>query len=112
MLFRSVVGQTRCVLEAMACERNAVICSGWDPDLGYGLDGFLTPETYDTFQRTNCTGNVRRRRPTVAGLMDEIRRYDPGLGPSLRETVQARHAPLVAIAPLLDWTRRVTGRVL
>jgi hypothetical protein len=102
----------RWVLEAMACERNAVICSGWDPDLGYGLDGFVTPETYDTFQRTNCTGNVRRRRPTVAGLMDEIRRYDPGLGPSLRETVQARHAPLVAIAPLLDWTRRVTGRVL
>lgn len=107
-----VIGQTRCVLEAMACERNAVICSGWDPDLGYGLDGFVTPEAYRTFQRTNCTGNVRRLRPTVEGLMDEIRRYAPGLGPSLRVVVETHHTPLTAIAPLLAWTRRVTGRPL
>jgi len=105
-----VLGQTRCVLEAMACERNAIVCSGWDPDLGYGLDGFVTPETYAEFRTTNLTGNVRRRLPTVTGLMEEIRKYDPSLGPALRAQVVAHHQPRTAIRPLLAWTRSVTGR--
>jgi len=46
-------------------------------DLGYGLDGFVTPETYAEFRTTNLTGNVRQRLPTVTGLMEEIRKYDP-----------------------------------
>jgi hypothetical protein len=105
-----VIGQTRCVLEAMACERNAIVCSGWDPDLGYGLDGFVTPETYREFRSTNLTGNVRRRRPAVGRLMREIRRYDERLGPALRGEVLAAHQPLEAVRPLIDWTRAAVGR--
>jgi hypothetical protein len=104
-----VLGQTRCVLEAMACERNAIVCSGWDPDLGYGLDGMVTPATYASLRTTNLTGNVRRRIPTVASLIDEIRKYDPGLGPSLRALVVAHHEPQTAIRPLLEWSRAVAG---
>lgn len=104
-----VLGQTRCVLEAMACERNAIVCSGWDPGLGYGLDGFVTPDAYSEFRTTNLTGNLRRRVPTVDGLIQEIRKYDPGLGPALRAQVVAHHQPQTAIGPLLEWTRSVTG---
>jgi hypothetical protein len=105
-----VLGQTRCVLEAMACERNAVVCSGWDPRLGYGLDGFVTPETYVEFCTTNLTGNVRGRTPTVDALVDEIRKYAPDVGPALRAQVVAHHQPLTAIRPLVEWTRSTTGR--
>jgi hypothetical protein len=105
-----VIGQTRCVLEAMACGRNAIVCSGWDPDLGYGLDGFVTPDTYREFRTTNLTGNVKRRRPTVDGLVEEIRCYDPALGPALRAEVLAAHQPLEAVAPLIAWTRAAAGR--
>ncbi len=107
-----VLGQTRCVLEAMSCERNAIVCSGWDPALGYGLDGFLTPDTYLRFRATNLTGNVTGNVPTVEGLMGEIRRYDPELGPSLRECVVQHHDPAVAIRPLIEWTATHTGRSL
>lgn len=106
-----VLGQTRCVLEAMACERNAIVCSGWDPALGYGLDGFVTPETYLQFRATNLTGNVRRRVPTVEALMEEICRYDPALGAPLRAAVVEGHRPEVAIRPLLDWTAAALGRL-
>jgi hypothetical protein len=105
-----VLGQTRCVLEAMACERNAIVCSGWDSELGYGLDGFVTPDTYAAFRTTNLTGNLHGRRPTVEALIEEIRKYDPALGPALRAEVVAHHEPLRAIQPLLAWTRSVTGR--
>jgi hypothetical protein len=106
-----VIGQTRCVLEAMACERNAIVCSGWDPRLGYGLDGFVTPETYHHFKVTNFTGNTRRRRPTVAALIEEIRRYEPTLGTALRQEVLDAHRPVAAIAPLMSWTRACIGTV-
>lgn len=105
-----VIGQSRCVLEAMACERNAIVCSGWDPDLGYGLDGFVTPQSYAQFRTTNLTGNVRACRPTVDAIVGEIRKYDPALGPALRACVLADHQPLTAIQPLVDWTRAVVGR--
>jgi hypothetical protein len=105
-----VIGQTRCVLEAMACGRNAIVCSGWDPDLGYGLDGFVTPDTYRVFRTTNLTGNVTRRRPTIEGLVEEIRRYDPALGPALRDEVLAAHQPLDAVSPLITWSRTALGR--
>ena len=105
-----VLGQTRCVLEAMACERNAIVCSGWDPDFDYGLDGFVTPATYAEFRTTNLTGNVRRQLPTVDGLIAEIRKYDPSLGPALRALVVAHHAPLTAIQPLIQWTVATTGQ--
>lgn len=107
-----VLGQTRCVLEAMACERNAIVCSGWDPALGYGLDGLVTPSRYRSLVATNLTGNVRRIVPTVDGLAEEIRRYDPSLGPALRTLVVDHHAPANAIEPLVGWTRTVTGRNL
>jgi hypothetical protein len=102
-----VLGQTRCVLEAMSCARNAIVCSGWDPELGYGLDGLVTPGTYRALCATNLTGNVRRIRPTVEGLVREIRRYDPDLGPALRAEVVAHHSPMTALEPLLAWTRSV-----
>jgi hypothetical protein len=104
-----VLGQTRCVLEAMACERNAIVCSGWNPDLGYGLDGVVTPETYLELRTTNLTGNVCGRVPTVDALVDEIRKYDPGAGPALRAQVVAHHRPLRAIEPLVAWTRAALG---
>lgn len=104
-----VVGQSRCIVEAMACGRNAVLCSGWDPSLGYGLDGFVTPATYLTFRTTNLTGNVRRERPTVERLISELRRYDPTLGPALRRSAVDAHAPLTAIQPLLEWSQRAVA---
>lgn len=107
-----VIGQTRCVLEAMACERNAIVCSGWAPDLGYGLDGFVTPSNYPEFRSANLTGNVRGATPTVEALTEEIRRYDPSLGRVLRTLVVQHHEPLAAIRPLLEWTRQVTGLAL
>lgn len=102
-----VLGQTRCVLEAMACERNAILCSGWPPEAGYGLDGFVTPENYFEFRTTNLTGNVRGEAPTPEALVREIRKYDPTLGPALRREVVAHHESSVAIAPLLEWSERV-----
>jgi hypothetical protein len=105
-----VIGQSRCVLEAMACARNAIVCSGWDPASGYGLDGLVTPDTYAEFRATNLTGNLRGRTPTVEALAGEIRRYDPSLGPALRELVVAGHEPMTAIRPLVEWTRSVVGR--
>ncbi len=106
-----VVGQSRCVLEAMACGRNAVVCSGWDPDEGYGLDGFVTPATYRMFRAANLTGNIHRRVPTADAIAEEIARYDPALGPELRRVVVEAHAPLTALQPLIDWTRQAVGPV-
>jgi len=105
-----VIGQTRCIIEAMACGRNAVLCSGWDPSLGYGLDGFVTPERYLEFRTTNLTGNVRRQVPTVALLVEELRRYDQALAPALRRTAVESHAPMTAIQPLLEWSRSAIER--
>lgn len=107
-----VIGQTRCVLEAMACERNAIVCSGWDPAHGYGLDGLVTPESYLRMRTTNLTGNLRGAAPTVDGLVAELRRYDPALGPDLRAQVVRHHEPMVAIRPLIAWTEQATGKQL
>lgn len=101
-----VVGQTRCVLEAMACERNAVVCSGWSPEQGYGLDGFVTPERYLEMRRNNLTGNDPGAVPTVDTVAAELRRYDPALGPQLRRLVVDHHEPLTALKPLLEWSER------
>jgi hypothetical protein len=104
-----VVGQTRCVLEAMACERNAIVCSGWDPAAGYGLDGFVTPERYLEMRRNNLTGNGTGEAPTAEALVRELGRFDPTLGPRLRRLVVESHDPLTALAPLLEWSERAVA---
>jgi hypothetical protein len=105
-----VVGQTRCVLEAMACERNAIVCSGWAHEDGYGLDGFVTPQGYHAMRRNNLTGNSPGELPTVAALVRELRRYDPALGPTLRAEVVRSHEPITALQPLIAWSADMLGR--
>jgi hypothetical protein len=46
----------------------------------------------------------------VALLVEELHRYDPALAPALRRTAVASHAPMTAIQPLLDWSRRAIER--
>jgi hypothetical protein len=101
-----VIGQTRCTLEALACERNAIVCSGWEPELGYGLDGMVTPDNYRRLLRDNLTGRQTGTRPTVESIAAELARYDPDLGPTMREVVRREHDALTALEPLLDWSAR------
>jgi hypothetical protein len=102
-----VVGQSRCVLEAMSCGRNAVVCSGWDPALGYGLDGLVYPSNWELLRSTNWTGRSLRRMPTVEGIIEEIRRYSPRLGGIVMRLVHGENRAMIALKPLLDWSRRV-----
>lgn len=105
-----VVGQSRCVLEAMACERNAIVLSGW-PDKGsYGLGGFVTVERYERWLADNLTGRVDSRPVTPEDFLAEVMQYNPFWGACLRQRILKDHDPETAIWPLANWTEEVTGK--
>jgi len=63
-----------------ACERNAIVCSGWDPDFDYGLDGFVTRQpTRSSAPPISPAMSGDSFRPSTAHCRDQEVR--PSLGP-------------------------------
>lgn len=81
-----VFSLSRGALEAMACGR-AVFVYDW-----LGADGWVTPETIDEIERGNFSGRRFRRKLSVQELVEELRRYDPAMGPANRRLAEERYA--------------------
>lgn len=76
-----VVTLGRGALEAMAMNRNVVVMGS------RGGDGFVDEDSFFEFRRRNFSGRTKRRDFTPDSLADELLRYDPALGPRLRDLV-------------------------
>jgi len=69
-----VVALGRGAMEGLACGRAVVVCGG------KGCDGMVTEENIDDLLETNFSGKRYGRPTTLETLIDEFRKYDPGMG--------------------------------
>jgi len=78
-----VVGIGRSLYDAMACGR---ACVSWDnrPLNPYTGCGYVTAERWHDYARTNFTGRGYPRIDTVDGLVEELRKYRPMDGATMR----------------------------
>lgn len=84
-----VVGIGRSVYDAMACGRPCVVFDNRDYN-GNLADGYLTPDLFDEFVQTNCSGRYRKRRLTEDDLIRELEKYNPDDGKKLREIAETK----------------------
>jgi hypothetical protein len=80
-----VIGYGRSVLEAMASGRAAYVYD-WN-----GGDGWMTPESYPAIEADGIAGRGGRTVLTQAQLVEDLRRYDPAMGPVKNDLVIAHH---------------------
>ena len=78
-----VVGIGRSLYDAMACGR---ACVSWDnrPLNPYTGCGYVTAERWHDYARTNFTGRGYPKIDTVDGLVEELRKYRPADGATMR----------------------------
>jgi glycosyltransferase involved in cell wall biosynthesis len=76
-----VVALGRGCLEAMAMERNVIV---YDYN---GADGFVDEKSIYDFRQCNCSGRYNRINYDVGQLKEEFKKYNPDLGPKLREYI-------------------------
>ncbi len=86
----------RGVLEAMACGRAVYI---YDYQ---GADGWITPESVAEIQRCNFSGRRYGRRLSEEALVEDLRRYDPAMGPANRAIAEAQFSLEAYLPRLLD----------
>src|SRR5690606_16442812 len=84
-----VVGIGRSVFDAMACRRPCVVFD-YRVYNGNRGDGYLHPELFDEFIRTNCSGRYRNLAFTEADLLRELEKYSPEDGPKLRRIAEEK----------------------
>ncbi len=69
-----VVALGRGAMEGLACGRAVVVCHD------KVCDGIITEENIDDLLETNFSGKRYGRPTTLETLIDEFRKYDPGMG--------------------------------
>jgi hypothetical protein len=80
-----VIGYGRSILESMACGRAAYVYD-WN-----GGDGWVTLETYPEIEADGIGGRSGRSVLDGERLGEELRRYDPTMGPVNHDLVMAHH---------------------
>ncbi len=89
-----VITLGRGALEAMACQRNVIVF-----DI-HGGDGFVDEESFFEIRKNNFSGRRYAKQYTVEDLISELKKYDPALGPKLRQLVCQNNSPEVIINQL------------
>ena len=79
-----VIGQGRCIVEAMACGRAAFV---YDHS---GGDGWVTPESHARMEAVNFT--TADARVTPESLSGELRSYSPSMGVANRDLARLHHS--------------------
>lgn len=84
-----VVGIGRSVYDAMACGRPCIVFD-WRDYNGHKGDGYLHPDLFEVYVRTNCSGRSRHLAFDEDQLLAEFAKYDPADGAKLRQLAEAR----------------------
>jgi hypothetical protein len=80
-----VIGYGRSILEAMASGRAAYVYD-WN-----GGDGWVTPESYPEIEADGIAGRSGRTVLSQGQLVEDLRRYNPAMGPVNHDLVIAHH---------------------
>jgi O-antigen biosynthesis protein len=80
-----VVTLGRGVLEAAACERNIIVYDH------FGADGFVTPDNFAFLRQRSFCGMTHSIQYTADDFRDELLKYNPQIGPALRECVMKEY---------------------
>lgn len=84
-----VVGIGRSIYDAMACARPCIVfdCRDYNGNKG---DGYLTPELFESYIATNCSGRYRNLHFTESDLHHEFEKYEWTDGAKLRTITEQR----------------------
>lgn len=80
-----VVSIGRGALEAMACERNVLICDY------SGMDGMISEKNYNEIKKNNFSGRKFRMLPLKSAILIEIDKYDRLQGKKNRSLILDNH---------------------
>lgn len=94
-----VIGYGRSILEAMACGRAAYVYD-W-----HGGDGWVTAESYPEIDADGFAGRSGRVIVDAERLREDLRRYEPSMGPINHDIVIAHHRANVHVQSLLELFR-------
>lgn len=107
-----VVGIGRSVFDAMACARPCIVFDSRDYNGNRG-DGYLHPELFDEFIKTNCSGRYRNLAFTEADLLRELDKYNAEDGAQLRRIAEEKlnvvsmTDALLSIGNHITWNTRL-----
>lgn len=99
-----VVGKARVVLEGMSCGRAVYVYDA------FGVDGWVTPESYGPMAATCFAGGVQRRQLDVETLARELLAYEPRMGAANRDLVLANHNAVQHVGLLVEAIEGVLER--
>lgn len=97
-----VIGQGRCLLEAMACGRAAF---AFGPSAG---DGWITRESYPAIEADGFRGAATETAMRVADVVAAMDGYDPGMGEVNRALVVQHHMALDHATALSELLARLS----
>ena len=96
-----VVGQGRCMLEAMACGRAAWV---FGPGAG---DGWITAESYPAIEADGFRGLATDATPRAADFAAALASYEPEMGEVNRALITRHHAATEHAVALVGLLRRI-----
>jgi hypothetical protein len=98
-----VIGYGRSILEAMACGRAAYVYD-W-----HGGDGWVTAESYPEIEADGIGGRSAGRTIDAARLGEDLRTYEPEMGPVNHDLVIAHHRANVHAQELVGLFERLAA---
>jgi hypothetical protein len=98
-----VIGYGRSILEAMACGRAAYVY-----DFSGG-DGWVTVNSYPAIESDGIAGRSRRSTVDARALAEDLRLYDPSMGPVNHDLVVAHHRANVHAQELVAIVNRLAS---
>jgi hypothetical protein len=91
-----VVAKARAALDAMACGRAVYVFDQ------YGLDGWVTVESYEALEEDNFAGLATGRIASVQALSADLGRYEAAMGAINRDLVVQHHGVGEQVATILE----------
>jgi hypothetical protein len=98
-----VIGYGRSILEAMSCSRAAYVY-----DFSGG-DGWVTTESYPAIEADGIAGRSGRSALDARALAEDLRRFDPSMGPVNHDLVVAHHRANLHAQELVEIFRRLAS---
>lgn len=91
-----VISLGRGILEAMACERNALVCDY------QGIDGTIDNKSYFEIRKNNFSGRTHRIPVSKQKIIEEFKKYNPNQGKKNRKLILDNHDIKKTVQNYLD----------
>ncbi|MBV9309510.1 MAG: hypothetical protein JOZ73_01680 [Solirubrobacterales bacterium] len=96
-----VIGQGRCIVEAMAAGRAAYVYGT------VGGDGWVTPDSYPRLEADGFAGLSTAKATEPSAMSADLKRWDPTMGELNRDLASAHHDARRHVVELVDLMREL-----